>query len=314
MTREERVPGRSTLSPLIDRISHWPWWMLVTIALGLYVILNILTNDITRDAFWFISGQDPEAISAGDLIREGLVMTIYVTFSAYLLSITIGLLMGLGRVSKNKIIYNFATFYVEIVRGIPMLVLLMSIAIVVVPAVIASFNDLGKWIVELTNGNFGAGLADLSSRTVVCLFGTNWCTEPFNNTNRVILGLAVAYGAFSAEVFRAGIESIERGQMEAARALGMTYFQAMRLVILPQAVRRILPALGNDFISMLKDSSLVSVLGVRDITQLNKLYTSSTFNFVQGYTVLAFFYLTMTILLTRGVRWMEARLSVGTRK
>ncbi|HZD11727.1 MAG TPA: ABC transporter permease subunit, partial [Candidatus Binatia bacterium] len=92
-------------------------------------------------------------------------------------------------------------------------------------------------------------------------------------------------------------------------ALGMSYFQAMRYVILPQAVRRVLPALGNDFVAMLKDSALVSVLGVRDMTQLNKLYTSSTFNFVQGYIVLAFLYLVMTILLSRLVRLMEVRMS-----
>ena len=126
----------------------------------------------------------------------------------------------------------------------------------------------------------------------------------------MILGLAVAYGAFESEIFRAGIQSIERGQMEAARALGMNYFQAMRRIILPQAIRRVLPALGNDFIAMLKDSSLVSVLGVEDITQITKLYASSTFLFFQSYSILAFIYLSMTILLSRGVRALEARLSV----
>jgi polar amino acid transport system permease protein len=97
--------------------------------------------------------------------------------------------------------------------------------------------------------------------------------------------------------------------MEAARSMGMNYVQAMRYVILPQAIRRVLPALGNDFIAMVKDSSLVSVLGVRDITQLTKLYAASTFLFFQSYSILAFIYLFMTILLTRGVRALETRLS-----
>jgi polar amino acid transport system permease protein len=134
-------------------------------------------------------------------------------------------------------------------------------------------------------------------------------TRDFPNEIRVIVGLAVAYGAFESEIFRAGIQSIEKGQMEAARALGMNYVQAMRYVILPQAIRRVLPALGNDFIAMLKDSSLVSVLGVEDITQNSKLYASSTFLFFQTYSILAFIYLTMTILLSRAVRAMENRLS-----
>ena len=93
----------------------------------------------------------------------------------------------------------------------------------------------------------------------------------------------------------------------------MNYFQTMFYIVLPQAIRRILPTLGNDFVSMLKDSSLVSVLGVEDITQLAKLYASSSFVFFQSYSVLAFMYLTMTILLSRGVRWMEQRLSQGRR-
>ena len=138
-------------------------------------------------------------------------------------------------------------------------------------------------------------------------------TRDFPHEIRVIVGLGIAYGAFESEIFRAGIQSIERGQMEAARALGMNYIQAMRHVILPQAIRRVLPALGNDFIAMLKDSSLVSVLGVSDITQLAKLYASSTFLFFQTYSLLGLIYLTLTITLSRGVRWLEVRLSQDRR-
>jgi len=124
---------------------------------------------------------------------------------------------------------------------------------------------------------------------------------------RAIIALAVIYGAFLAEIFRAGIESISKGQMEAARSVGMTYFQAMRYIILPQAIRNIFPALGNDFIAMLKDSSLVSVLAVRDITQRARLHAGSTFRFRESYLVLTFLYLSMTIALSLLLRWYESR-------
>lgn len=125
---------------------------------------------------------------------------------------------------------------------------------------------------------------------------------------RAIVALAVTYGAFLAEIFRAGIQSIGRGQMEAARSLGMSYAQAMRYVILPQAIRNMLPALGNDFVSMLKDSSLVSVLAVRDITQLARLHAGSSFRFREAYTTLAVLYLSMTVILSLLVAQLERRL------
>jgi len=255
-SRESRV------APFTERMANWPWWLIVAIMLGLFVVLQITTNERMSIIF--------RAISAG------IVITIRVTLSAYLIAVMIGLIVGFARVSSNKIIFNLASFYVELVRGIPILVLLMYIAFVAVP-IIAN------------------------------LFG--FSTRDFPNELRVIIGLAIAYGAFESEIFRAGIQSIERGQMEAARALGMNYFQAMRHIIIPQAVRRILPALGNDFVAMLKDSSLVSVLGVQDITQLTKLYAASTFLFFQSYSILAFIYLSMTVLLSRLVRTLETRLS-----
>jgi polar amino acid transport system permease protein len=125
---------------------------------------------------------------------------------------------------------------------------------------------------------------------------------------RAIIALAVTYGAYLAEIFRAGIQSIARGQMEAARSLGMSYGQAMRYVILPQAVRNVLPALGNDFVAMVKDSSLVSVLAVRDITQVSRLYAGSTFRFRESYVTLAVMYLTITVLLSLLVQLLERRL------
>jgi len=135
----------------------------------------------------------------------------------------------------------------------------------------------------------------------------------FNNQNismnvRAIVALAVTYGAYLAEIFRAGIQSIEPGQMEAARSLGMSYGQAMRHIILPQAIRNVLPALGNDFVAMVKDSSLVSVLAVRDITQVSRLYAGSTFRFREAYVTLSVLYLTMTVMLSLAVQAVERRM------
>jgi polar amino acid transport system permease protein len=127
---------------------------------------------------------------------------------------------------------------------------------------------------------------------------------------RAIAGLAFAYGAFEAEVFRAGIQSIERGQMEAARSLGMGYFQAMRYVILPQAIRRVLPPLGNDFIAMVKDSSLISVLAVRELTHLGKLNRARTFRTFETWNTVTFLYLCLILLLSLGVKMLERRMAV----
>jgi polar amino acid transport system permease protein len=144
-------------------------------------------------------------------------------------------------------------------------------------------------------------------------FLTEASTQDTSLFARAVIALTLAYGGFEAETFRAGIESIPKGQMEAARSLGMSYFQAMRYVILPQAIRNILPTLGNDLISMLKDSSLVSALGVRDITQEARLYVSASFRYPETYNTLAFTYLSMTIILSLGVKAMENRLGKSRR-
>ena len=294
MDNQAKIPsGRSRVAPTLGRISEWPWWALVAIALGLYIIYTIVADEKATAAFWFVVGQKPEELSAGVIAFRGFVLTIGVAFAAYLLAVVIGIFMGIGRISPNKIYQNVASFYVEVVRGIPILVLLIYIAFVGVPALIGAINGLGNLLLEL-GLPFGQALADLSSRN-------------FSNTWRVIIGLGMAYGAFSAEIVRAGIESIGKGQIEASQALGMSYWQSMRLIILPQAIRRVLPAYGNDLVAIVKDSSLVTVLGVADMTQLAKLHAASTFLFFQTYSILAFLYLVLTISLTRFVRWIERR-------
>jgi polar amino acid transport system permease protein len=179
-----------------------------------------------------------------------------------------------------------------------MLVIMYYIAFVGAPGLAEGINAIGRGLAAFGPlSGVGGWLAEFQVRSL-------------DFTARAILALTIGYSAFIAEIFRAGIQSIGRGQMEAARSLGMSYPQAMVAVILPQAVRNVLPPLGNDLIAMLKDSSLVSVLGVQDITQLGKVYSASTFRFFETYNVVAFLYLVMTIGLALLVRWVEGRLSV----
>ncbi len=271
---------RSAQGRFVDRMAHWPWWLLIIVFFGALIAWNAMTSELYSTIF--------------NRLLLGIGVTIFTTLVAYGLAIVVGLIAGLGRVSQNPVIFNIATLYVQIIRGVPILVQLLVIAFVIVPFVIDGVNLLGNALTPILGAeNF--------------LVRTKPQDVPF--LTRSIIALAIAYGGFQAETFRAGIQSISKGQMEAARSLGMSYLQAMRYVILPQAIRRVLPPLGNDFIAMLKDSSLVSVLGVRDITQEARLYASASFRFLETYTSLAFLYLAMTIVLSLGVKWLENRLN-----
>ena len=275
--------GEGRLLPITSNLEKWPWWALAIALAAVLIVLSILTSPIYQDAFNFI--------------REGIITTIRVTVVAYGLSLVGGLVLGLGRVSKNVVFYNLATLYVEVMRGIPMLVIILYGAFVVVPLSLDLINGLGNWMVRIVPlAGFGRTLQQINIQQV-------------DMSGRAIAGLAMGYAAFEAEVFRAGIQSIEKGQMEAARSLGMKYIQAMRYVILPQALRRVLPPLGNDLIAMLKDSSLISVLAVRDITQLGKLYRARSFRSFEAYNTMAFLYLTMTLSLSMLVKFIEGKMS-----
>lgn len=269
-----------------EGMSKWPWWLLISLFGAFYIVLLIVADEQMRSTFWFISGQNPEDLSVGRFLFRGITVTLSVAVGAYAMSTVIGLVFGLMRSSSHPFFYNLASLYVELIRGIPMLVLLLYVAFALTPILVSMLNRLG---IPIT-------------------------TRDIPNELRAMVALAMGYGAFSAEIFRAGIQSIEHGQHEAARALGMGYFQTMRLVVLPQAIRRILPALGNDFISMVKDSSLVAILGIQDLTQLTRLYYSSNFLYMQSLTMLAFMYLILVVLLTRLVRLMEARLQRAYRR
>jgi polar amino acid transport system permease protein len=244
-----------------------PWWLFAMILMFLYMAWSIYTKENLQEAFNFI-------------IR-GLGTTIFVAIISYILAVFLGLITGLGRISRNVVIRNIATFYVEFVRGIPMLVLILFIGFVGVPIILEGLESLGFGLIS---------------------------TKSVPKEARGIVALALTYGAFIAEIFRAGIQSIGRGQMEAARSLGMPYGKAMRYVILPQAVRNVLPALGNDFVAMVKDSAMVSLLAVGELTYNARVYAGSSFRYREAYTILAILYLLLTVILSRFLSVLEKRL------
>ena len=280
---EARPPIRNTpeyREYLKEKLRDAPWYLYAIIAIAIFTAITIIINKPFQKAFLFI--------------KAGLGVTITTTLIAFVFALCLGLLTGLGRISNNTFAKNLASLYVELVRGIPMLVLIFFIALVGVPAAVKGINALGTGFVDIGLKGIGGALESLEN--------------DLSMNTRAVVALSITYGAFLAEIFRAGIQSIGRGQMEAARSQGMSHWQAMRYIILPQAIRNVLPALGNDFISMLKDSSLVSVLAVRDITQIARLYAGRTFQYEQAYITLAVLYLTMTVLLSFLLKFIEKRI------
>jgi polar amino acid transport system permease protein len=264
-------PDGHLSSGRVGRLSKAPWWLLALALAATVFAWRATTSTVYAEIF--------------SQILSGLGVTLAVTAVAFPLAIGLGLVTALGLVSVHPIRRNLATLYVQVARGVPILVQIFLVAFVLVPLGV----DALHWIV----GGSGA-LGDLRASDV-----------PMGA--RVVAALVCAYGAFEAETIRGGLTSLARGQAEAARALGLSQRQALRHVLLPQTFRRILPTLGNDLISLLKDSSLVSVLGVRDLTQEARLYASATFRYTESLTLLALFYLALTLLLALGVKALEHR-------
>ena len=211
---------------------------------------------ITWMVYTIISGD--EYIKAFNFIIPGIRITFGATFVSFLIALILGLFLGIGRISDNKFLSTISRTYIEFVRGIPILILIFTMACVVVV-------DAAEFL-NINNGNVPMII-------------------------RAIIALSIFYGAYIAEVFRAGIESVSTGQREGGASLGLNERQIMRYIVLPQAFRNMLPALGNDFISMMKDSSLLSVLAVQDLTYKGRLYAGSTFRFQETYLVLTVCYL-----------------------
>ena len=278
--RENRPPPQTnTLASVLFRI---PWWAVILLIIGTYVYISIEADELYSSIF--------------NQLRDGLSVTLRVSFFAYAGALVIGLFVGVIRSTTPRpqpgfrrgmlslmhlLLYNFATFFVEVVRGLPILIVLLMAAFIGVPAMRDYLEEALNIEIQLRG----------------------------SSVETAIIALALAYGAFLSEVFRAGIQSIEIGQVEASKSLGMNNFQTLRFIVLPQAVRRVIPPLGNDFIAMIKDSSLVAILGIRDVTQTAKVSSGSSFRYVETYLTVAVIYLTMTILGSIMVRLIERYLN-----
>jgi len=194
--------------------------------------------------------------------------TIAISVLAYLIALFLGLVFGVARICSNRAIQWIAGAYINVLRGIPLLVLIFFF-----------YFGLGKFI---NLDRFVAG----------------------------VLAVGVCYGAYMAEIFRSGIEAIDYGQHEAAMSLGMTRWQTLRHIILPQSFRIVVPPCANEFIACLKDSSLVSIIGLRELTRAGREHASETFLDFHTWVVVGAIYLVMTLSLTRLVHYLEKRAAV----
>jgi polar amino acid transport system permease protein len=226
-------------------------------AIGLLIFLPIYSPDPFARILLFLP--------------DGILKTFQVTILSILLALVIGLVAGLGRISRIRIINRISTVYVEVIRGIPLLVQIFYI-----------YYALGR-IVKIP---------DIAS---------------------AVIAMAVCYGAYLAEIIRAGIQSVPKGQMEAALALGFSRGKAMRHIILPQTIKITLPPIGNEFIALLKDSSLVSILAVSDLLRRGREFASRTFEYFETLTVVALVYLVLTLFFSWLVGKMEDRLNRDVR-
>jgi polar amino acid transport system permease protein len=283
--------GRSERSAAVDlkppssqpsersRWAHFDrWWLLLLAAILVVAFLCVVFPNPYADILPFL--------------LDGVVVTLQLTIVSFFFILVVGMLGGLGRVSGNKFISGIASLYVEIVRGIPVLVWLLWIWF----ALPQLLQYLGTAVSSFAPG-IGGWLSGIR----------------LDAYTAAVTGFSFAYGAYMTEVFRAGIQSIPKGQMEAARSLGMNYLQAMRYIVLPQAIRVIVPPVSNEFVTLLKDSSLVSVLAVSDLTRRGREYVARTFLSFDTFTMVALVYLILTVFFTRISSALERRLAVERR-
>jgi polar amino acid transport system permease protein len=253
------------------------WWWLLAGVVGLVAFLALYNPTGA-------TGSDAPIFRRTFLyVLSGVGVSIGVTVAAYLLTIVLGLFGGLGRLSKSKFIYGLTTLYVELIRGIPLMVQLIW------------------WYFA-----FPAVLRNLGADLKID-FLANYLAPA---VPMAILGLTFCYGAYMSEIYRAGIQSIPKGQMEAALSLGMSRFQALRHIVVPQAIRVILPPMGNEFIALLKDSSLVSAVAVADLTRRGHEFMAKTYKPIETWVMVALIYLIMTLFAARLLTMVERKLKV----
>ncbi len=213
-------------------------------------------------------------VQAMPLLLTGAVVTVKITALSVFLGILIGLFVGIARISTFKIVHLAAAVYVDFLRGTPLLVQIFLVYF---------------------------ALPVLTGQRI----------DPFV---AAIAACSINSSAYVAEIFRAGIQSIDAGQMEAGRSLGMTWTQTMRYIIVPQAARRVIPPLGNEFIALLKDSSLVSVIGFEELTRRGQLIIARTYASLEIWICVAIIYLVMTVSISRLVAWLERRYKIDDQR
>ena len=257
--------------------ADFPWWLVILAVLGIWLFYQVWATGVYRAAL--------------QTLVKGIWITSYVTLVAYALASVLGLGLALAGMSRFVVLRQLARFYIEVMRGVPIIVLLLYVAFVVAPGFVTGWNWLTGQL----------GWEPMKTRDIPLLW-------------RAVIALTLAYASFLAEIFRAGLQAVDKGQIEAAKSLGLSGWQRFRFVVAPQAFRIILPPFGNDFVAMVKDSSLVSVLGVSDITQLGKVTAAGNFRYFETYNVVALLYLTLTITLSLALRRLEARLKARTER
>lgn len=213
-------------------------------------------------------------VQAMPLLLTGAIVTVKITALSVFLGILIGLFVGIARISTYKIVHLAAAVYVDFLRGTPLLVQIFLVYF---------------------------ALPVLTGQRI----------DPFV---AAIAACSINSSAYVAEIFRAGIQSIDAGQMEAGRSLGMTWTQTMRYIIVPQAARRVIPPLGNEFIALLKDSSLVSVIGFEELTRRGQLIIARTYASLEIWICVAIIYLVMTVSISRLVAWLERRYKIDDQR
>jgi len=224
---------------------------------GWYVVNPTTTNGLSNLRF----------------LLDGLYYTVLISVCAILISVLLGLLVALPGLSSKRRFKGFNRIYVELVRAVPILVLIL-------------------WVYY--------GLPQLAGISISVFWAG-------------VLALALSDSAFEAEIFRAGIQSIDKGQYEAAHSISLNYADTMRYVILPQAIRRILPALGNQLVYMLKMSSLVSIIGLQELTRRANELVVTEYRPLEIYTILVLEYLFLILIVSAGVRWLEKRMQTDVR-
>ena len=237
-------------------------------------LVSLLAAGCSGNWGWYVVNPTTESGFVNlKFLLSGLYYTILLSVTAISISVVIGLIIALPGLTHNRYLKSINRVYVELVRAVPILVLIL-------------------WVYY--------GMPQLAGLSI----NVFWAG---------VIALALSDSAFEAEIFRAGIQSVDRGQHEAAHSISLNYTDTMRFVILPQAIRRVLPALGNQLVYMLKMSSLVSVIGMQELTRKANELVVTEYRPLEVYTILVLEYLVLILIVSAGVRWLERRMRADER-